>query len=58
MPLDPTGHLLHYATIPRYRLKAVLPNTKKQAQGDCQNEETKKHGPMKEEIKPPEKEVN
>ena len=37
---------------------AALPNTYKQTQGGCQNEETKKHGPMKEQIKTPEKETN
>ena len=41
---------------------AAVPNTQKQAQGGCQNEETKKHGPwsfdLKEQIKTPEKELN
>ena len=30
---------------PRQGVMAALPNTQKQAQGDCQNEEIKKHGP-------------
>ena len=29
----------------RHRVKAALANRKKQTQGGCQNEETKKHGP-------------
>ena len=37
---------------------AALPNTQKQTQGGCQNEETKKHAQMKEQIKTPEKELN
>ena len=31
--------------LPRQRPIAALPNTQKQTQGGCQNEETKKHGP-------------
>ena len=31
--------------IPRQGVIAALPNTQKKTQGDCQNEETKKHGP-------------
>ena len=31
--------------LPRQGVIAALPNTKKQTQGGCQNEETKKHGP-------------
>ena len=27
VPLDPTGHLLHYATLPRHGVEATLPNT-------------------------------
>ena len=57
-PLDPTGHLLHEVTLPSHRVKVALPNTQKQTQGGCQNEETKKHGPMKEQVKTPEKELN
>ena len=45
VPLDPTGHLLHSATLPRQGVKAALPNTQKQTQGGCQNKETEKHGP-------------
>ena len=43
--LDPTGHLLHQVTLPRYGIKGALPNKQKQTQGGCQNEETKKYGP-------------
>ena len=57
-PLDPIGHLLHQATVPRNGVKAALPNTWKQTQGGCQNKETKKHGPNEEQIKTPEKELN
>ena len=56
--LDPIGHLLHQATVPRNGVKAVLPNTWKQTQGGCQNKETKKHGPNEEQFKTPEKELN
>ena len=45
VPLNPIGHLLHQATVPRHRVIAALPNTWKQTQGGCQNEQTKKHGP-------------
>ena len=44
--------------LPRHGVKAALPNTQKQTQRGCQNKETKKHGPMKEQIKTPEKELN
>ena len=43
--LDLTGQLLHLGHIPRQGVKAALPNTKKQTQGGCQNEETKKQSP-------------
>ena len=46
MPLDPTGYT--YYIRPHYQdmegVKLALPNTQKQTQGCCQNEETKKHG--------------
>ena len=42
----------------RQAVKAVLPNTQKQTQGGCQNEEAKKYGPDKEQNKAPEKELN
>ena len=58
MPLDPTGHLLHEARLPRQGVKAALPNTQKQTQGGCQNEETKNTAQIKEQIKTPEKELN
>ena len=45
MPLEPTGHLLHYAMLPRQGIISALPKAYKQAQGGCQNEETKRHGP-------------
>ena len=45
VPLSPTGHLLHKATIPRQGDIADLPNTQKQIQRGSQNEETKKHTP-------------
>ena len=57
VPLDPTGHQAHKATLPRHRVKAALPNTQKQTQGGCQNEETKKHGPNEGTDKTPEKEL-
>ena len=41
----------------RQGVKAALPNTQKQTQEGCQNEETQKHGPNKEQIKTPEKEL-
>ena len=46
--------------LPRWGVIAVLPNTEKQTQGGCQNEETKKHGPKKKkkQIKTTEKELN
>ena len=31
--------------LPKQGVKAALPNTKKQTQGDCQIKETKKYGP-------------
>ena len=37
---------------------AAVPNTQKQAQGGCQNEETKKHGPNERTDQTPEKELN
>ena len=37
---------------------AALSNTQKQTQGGCQNEETKKYGPLKEWSKTTEKELN
>ena len=37
---------------------ATLPNTQKQTQGGCQNEETKNTAQIKEQIKTPEKELN
>ena len=43
--LDSAGHLLHQAMLPRHGVKATLPNTLKETQGGCQNEETKEHGP-------------
>ena len=36
---------LQQATLLRQGVKAALPNTQKQTQGSCQNEETKKYGP-------------
>ena len=46
VPLGPTEHLLQKATLPRLGGEAALsPNTQKQTQGGCQNEETKIHGP-------------
>ena len=43
MSLDPTGQLLHKATLPSLRDIAALPNIQKQTQGGSQNEETKNH---------------
>ena len=37
VPLDPVGHLLHYATLPRQGVIAALPNTQKPTQGGYQN---------------------
>ena len=45
VPLYPTGHLLYYAMLTREGVIAALPNTQKQTQGGCQNEETRKYGP-------------
>ena len=45
VPLGPTGHLPHEATLPRHGVKAALPDAEKQTQGGWQNEETKKRGP-------------
>ena len=42
----------------RERVKAALPNTQKQTQGDHQIEETKKYGPKERTEKKPEKERN
>ena len=39
-------------------VKAALPNTQKQTQGGCQNEETKNMAQMKEQNKTPDKELN
>ena len=58
VPLDPTGHLLHSATLPRQGVKAALPNTQKQTQGGCQIEETKKYGPNERTDQNPTKELN
>ena len=44
-PLDPTGHLLYEAMLPRQGVIAALPTIQKQTQGGCQKEETKKHSP-------------
>ena len=45
MPLDPTAHQQHQAILPNPGDVSALPNTQKQTQGSCQNEETKKHSP-------------
>ena len=61
VPLDPTGHLLHQAMLPRKRVIAAVPNLlylQKEIQGGCQNEETKKHGPNERTDQTPEKELN
>ena len=61
MPLDSTGHLLHYTMLPRKRVIAAVPNLlylQKEIQGGCQNEETKKHGPNERTDQTPEKELN
>ena len=42
----------------RLGVKAAQPNIQKQTQGGCQIEETKKYGPLKEQNKTPEKELN
>ena len=43
--LDPMGHPLHPAILPRPGVRAAVLNTYKQTQGGCQKKETKKHGP-------------
>ena len=58
MPLCPEGRLLHKATLPRLGDIADLTNTKKIAQKDRQNGETKKHALNETTIKNIEKELN
>ena len=53
VPLNPSEHLLHVATSQNPGDIAALPNTQKQTQGGCQNEETKKLVLMKEQNKTP-----
>ena len=43
VPLSPTGHLLHKATIPRQGDIADLPNTQKQIPRGSQTWKIKKH---------------
>ena len=42
----------------RQGIKAALPNTQKQTQGDCQIEETKKYGPNEKIEQNPPRELN
>ena len=58
VPLDPTEHLLHLSMLPIQGVVAALPNTEKQTQGGCQNEETKKYGPNKRTKQNSKKELN
>ena len=51
-----TGAFSTKATLLRQQVKADLPNTQKQTQGDCQIEETNKCGPNK--SKTPEKQLS
>ena len=49
--LGPTRHLLHKASLSILGDTTALLYMKKQTQGGCQNEKTKKHFPMKEQEK-------